>query len=276
MSRAQNISITALFDAAEVGGFTLPEELLAAHRTLLQAKAITVPTPPPVDTDAAAAQLVAALVAGEEPDPIAQAELLEERQRQRALAETATQVARIAAEQAADAMTHLAADLTERIITDHLRPALAKVWADAREVAANLNGYDITNHRALITAPTKVRNAYAKLPELVARDTAIRTARKKANSAGYREPQHDTQHAFATFAHPEALHPGWSAESTAAMPAIPFPKDPAERLLWIVTPEVAAAEPWLPTVAEQDAAWLAMYGEKARQKSPGWGHLITN
>ena len=54
------------------------------------------------------------------------------------------------------------------------------------------------------------------------------------------------------------LSPEW--RPPAALPRPEMPGDSVARLVWLVT-TAAPAGPWLPTVAEQDAAWLATYGD---------------
>jgi hypothetical protein len=47
---------------------------------------------------------------------------------------------------------------------------------------------------------------------------------------------------------------------TARPAAIDYHSDPVELLLWLVAP-AAVGKPWLPAVAEQDAAWWNAYGQ---------------
>ncbi len=142
----------------------------------------------------------------------------------------------------------------------------------AREIAAALTGYGLDAH-TLIKAPAKARNAYLRLPELVSRKAAILEARSRVNAIGHRTPEHDAQGLFATFREPMRFFPTWRLP--APIPRLPFPEDGTERLLWIVGPEAQAAEPWLPTVAEQDAAWLAQFEASAPKTAP-WNRLVTN
>ena len=127
-------------------------------------------------------------------------------------------------------------------------------------------GYDITNPHTIVTAPQKVRNAYGQLPELVARRFAIFTARSRVNLIGHREPKHDASGLYGELEAPLALSPSW--KPPARIPMIPAPIDPTARLLWVISPEAAIAKPWLPTRDEQDAAWLAQFGEqRARNRN---------
>ena len=75
---------------------------------------------------------------------------------------------------------------------------------------------------------------------------------------------------FATFEKTMALHPNW--KHPAPLPAMPAPSDPTQRLIWTVSDQAAAARPWLPTVAEQDDAWWATFGEALERQHAGREH----
>lgn len=260
MSRAENTALTALMTSAEGGGYTLPAELVDVYRTYLRVKDLVIPSPPMLDADTAAARIVAAVAAGTEADLTAMAVEVAEIELSRHRHAEAQHILRLAVEQAADKATLLAADLTEKIITEHLRPALDKVHEQAREVRTALDGYSISHPHDIVTAPAKVRNAYGQLSELVARRSAIFTARTRANIIGHREFRHDASGLYGELETPLALSPSW--RSPARIPPIPAPIDPTARLLWVISPEAAIAKPWLPTRDEQDAAWLAQFGEQ--------------
>jgi len=272
MSRMENQALTALVESSEAAGYTLPPELLDAYRTYRRVREVKADIPAPLDVDTVAARIVSAVAAGEDPGPLDAARNLDETTAARATAESAQRILGRATEQAAEAATNLAADLAERIITEHLRPAFEQVHDEAREVAAALDGYGLDAH-TLIKAPAKARNAFLRLPELVNRKAAILDARKRVNAIGHRTPEHDAQGLFATFREPMRFFPTW--RHPARIPMLPFPEDATERLLWIVGPEAKAAEPWLPTVAEQDAAWLAQF-EANMPKSAPWARLVAN
>jgi hypothetical protein len=252
--------LTKLVDSREGAGYTLPPELVEAYDTYRRVNACTVPEVPDLDLGSAAARAVAEVAAGKAPDLLSLGRELAEARVQREAHDHAADVRREAVEQAAGAAANLCRDLVDRIIVDHLRPALDALHAEARAVAEALEGYGLDAHR-LITAPAKARNAYSTLPALVARHDGITAARRLANSLDQRTPEHDTQGQFATFRDPAALFPGWDYTSSARMPRIPFPEDPSARLLWMVSEPAQQAQPWLPTVTEQDTAWLKHYGE---------------
>jgi len=61
--------------------------------------------------------------------------------------------------------------------------------------------------------------------------------------------------------------PGWS-HADGRWPGLDglAPAEPLARLLWIVSPELAAARPWLPTCAQQDERWVAENADFAEQQ----------
>ena len=72
-------------------------------------------------------------------------------------------------------------------------------------------------------------------------------------------PQCDGRGLFAVFENPLAFVA--SADLPyEGIPVPPLPDDDTARLLWLVSDEAANGRPWLPTVAEQDAAWRARFG----------------
>jgi len=174
----------------------------------------------------------------------------------------AKRILQVAVDQAATAAGNLAADRTEQIITDYLAPALEDVHGQAREAAAALAGHPLDGP-SMAAAPQKVRAAYVSLAGPVTRRQLIFTARRWANSIGYRVPQHDDAGLFAEFANPTALMPGWKP---GMRPVIDAPEDAVERLLWVVSDQVAPAKPRLATVPEQDESWQAVFGEAQRQR----------
>jgi len=263
MSRAAITQLEVLVSAAEESGYSLPEALVAAYDTLVAVKGLTIPTPPTLDVHTAAARAITATAAGKPVDLLALAGEAAEAQLGRQRYEQAQLILALAIEQAGERAQHLASDIVEQVITQHLRPALEQVHAQAREAGAALGDYSLDAH-TLLAAPAKVRAAYLKLPELVARSAAIWKARRLINTLGYHVAQYDVMGLYAEFERPLALSPQWKPPMRT--PPIPAPADPGERLLWVAGPEGAIGRPWLPTVAQQDAAWLAQFGPEARAK----------
>jgi len=265
-------ALTSLIETRELGGYTLPDELLDAHHTYQRLRQTTIDQPTPPDLEAIAARVVSAVAAGEEPRLPNAGRLFEDGDRDRRTADRAAEILRAAVDQAANTAALVCADLTERIYADHLRPAYAELHDKVREVASALDGYGLDAHQ-VIKAPAKVRTAYLQLPALADSRGAILEARRVVNSIGHHTPQHDEANLFASFRKPLAFFPGWRLP--ARIPMLPFPEDRIERLLWVVSPEAQAAEPWLPTIAEQDAAWLAQFEESAPKAAP-WSRVVAN
>ena len=263
MSRAANTQLEALVTSADAGGYTVPPELTAAYDTLVAVKALVIPPPQALDPDTAAARIVTATADGKPVDLMALAAEVAEIELGKQRHEQALHIMALAIEQAGERAQHLASDIVEQVITQHLRPALEQVYEQTREVAAALAGQPLDTD-ALLAAPAKVRAAYLRLPELLARRSAIFTARRWINTLGYREAKHDGTGLYSEFERPLALSPQWKPPMRT--PPIPAPADPTARLLWVVGPEGAIGRPWLPTVAQQDAAWLAQFGPEARAK----------
>jgi len=251
-----------LIDSAEAGGWTLPVDVLEAHRVYKRVNELTLPAPASLDAFTAAAGIVDSVASGEPVDVMAAGRGLLDADGERQAYEKARHILQVAVDQAAQAAGNLAADLTEVIITDHLAVALDDVHAQAREAAEALKGFALDNP-SMLAAPAKVRSAYLTLTGLVTRRQLLFTARRWANSIGFRVPEHDHAHMFAEFENPTALMPGWKQ---GMRPSIDAPEDPIQRLLWVVSDEVAPAKPRLATVAEQDASWQEQFGEALEQR----------
>lgn len=121
--------------------------------------------------------------------------------------------------------------------------------------------------RIVAASSTKVRSAYLGLPAPLDRYRLIQQARTEADHVGLRSLEHDHDGLFATFARPSSFFPAW--QPPARIPQLPLPEDEAARLLWLASDQAATAEPWLPTYAEQDAAWWATFGEEVMARQQG-------
>jgi hypothetical protein len=266
MSRAQLIALKALVEGTEAGGYALPADVLNAHRVYDTVRALVPPEPPGADVTlgAAASRFVASVSAGDDVDLTVAARALRHAVDERADVDQARVLLAAVIEHAGEEASTVAADRVEDIIVGHLRPTLEQLRAEARERALELGGRTLDVH-SLIAAPAKVRSAFTALTELATRQTVILGARRHANAIGFRTPSLDASHFFADFRRPLALFPDW--KTPAALPRIKSPADPVERLIWIVSPQIAVAEPWLPTVADQDEAWDAQFGEAQRMRA---------
>ena len=68
MSRMINNALTTLVESAEAGTFTLPADVLDACRTYTRVRAVELTELEPLHAETAAARLVSAVAAGEDPD----------------------------------------------------------------------------------------------------------------------------------------------------------------------------------------------------------------
>ncbi len=255
-------SLSSLVQSADVGGYSLPSGVLEAHAVWQRLQQSELPPPRTLHVEDAAGQVVHAVSNGQTPDLLALGAEFGRVQDQRHAYDQAVAVLRLAVEQAGNLAVNTASDAADRIITEHLRPAHEELLARVREMAGLLRphiggGYTIDTH-SLITANAKVRAAYVELPGLVEKWRVIADAHARANRVGMRIVEHDHEGLFAAFENPMAFFPGWKPPMRG--PLIPFPEDATARLLWTVSDEVAPARPWLPTVAEQDAAFWSVFG----------------
>lgn len=269
---AQIRALSSLVQTATVGGYTLPADVTDSYAVWQKLQQVEIPAPRQFEPQDAAHRILEAATAGELFDPIALCRDSLNARDERRVHDEATTALGIAINQAAGTAVTRAADATDRIISEHLRPAFEEVIAKAREVATVLQPHTDTvfqlNLQGIVAATsTKVRAAYLELPALVERYQLIRQARDRASAVGGRVLQRDQAGLFASFSNPLAFHPTW--RHPAPIPQMPAPKDPTQRLLWLVSDQAADAKPWLPTVEEQDEAWWAQFGEGLERQRNG-------
>jgi len=136
--------------------------------------------------------------------------------------------------------TQLAAELdglviasADSIIVECLRPAFDDVLATVRKAA---------------------KRSDADLDRLAERYASIRAAQAiLARASG--GAQHDVGGRYAEFKNMNDL---WPVRGTWLERKPPWPQGTRERMAWLVASE---AEPWMPTLAEQDERWWAVHGE---------------
>jgi len=264
-TRGQISALRPLVESAAAGGYTLPAPVVDAWATFEAVKALPLPAPAPTDFEEFAAGIVAAVADGK-PVDVAKAGVKLHRFGDAQQAHAAGQRVLIeAVEQAGQAAANVAADCADTIIVEHLASALEEIYGQARECGETLAGHSL-EARLLLGAPPKIQDAYRDLDRLVARQTLIWDARKRACSVGFRRPEHDHGGIFLHFERPGELS-GWS-HAAGRWPGLDAfaPAEPLARLLWISSPELAAAKPWLPTCQQQDARWVAENADFAEQQ----------
>lgn len=237
------------------GGFTLPADVLAAVELHTAARALLVPELPPVrHAEDVAAAALDTLGRGETPDVAALVADLHDAQLRVTQAQTAQQMVTFAIEQAGERTASVISGACDRIIVEALQPAYAETLQAAAAVAPALAGSNLADGGW--DAPPKVREARRKLTDLAERHRALRSARARCvQLSNQPQPEYDDAGLFVVYREPLALVPGGYTPGTRAT-VPPLPTDATERLLYLVTKGLPG-QPWLPTVAEQDAAWLA-------------------
>ncbi len=266
MSTGQLSMVKSLIDSSGPGGYELPKELAAAWNTYSTLKGLTLEPRAVVYFEQLAEDLLAQAVAGK-PADVKNAAV--ELQRAIAEAELHRQQALIlakATELAVDRAVGVVFGAVDDIIEHCLAPALADVFDQARGCAKLLAGRGV-EPAVLLDAqvPQEVRDAYQRLGALADRRSIIWSAYDRINRLAGREPEHDVNGEFIHFETPANL-PGWSG--SGLWPGLDrlAPEPPADRMLWFVSPEVAAAKPWMPTFEQRDAAWLRVHGEALEQQ----------
>jgi len=254
--RGQMANLRALIQGAQ-DAYTLPGELLDAWAVSERVRALSVTVPARLSDDDAAAGLVAAVAAGEQPDLVKLGEELSRGETKTEAYRHAQRVLTAAVGEADRRAVSIASDVVETVIRDHLRPALMDVHDKAREAAAALDGYGDLDPVRLVNAPAKARAAFAELPVLVARRRLIFAARRSANRIGNRQPEHDATELFVEFAAPFALAADFNRNGLKSV----APQDPVAYLLWVSSDAAAAGRPWMPTIKEMDEAWWDQFGE---------------
>lgn len=263
--RARRMALAQLIELQEVGGFTLPTQVIGANAVYRSAVALAVPDAAPMrHIEDAAAAAVELLAGGKAVDPLALAAEVAAGQQQSAAVEMAQRLVALTAERAAERAVVACTAAAPDIIVGCLRPVFADVLSQAARHAPALHG--VALDVAGWTAPTKVRQAHAALTTLAERCQILRRARALVVELSGAEPQHDTAGEFAILESPQAIV--GARPPTAPLRRPDIPTGSVGMLIWLVT-DAEAAGPWLPTPSEQDKAWAAVYGEAAEQLRRG-------
>lgn len=134
----------------------------------------------------------------------------------------------------------------EDIIVEHLRPALAEVIEQVRDLEPKLEARSVEVPENFVRASETARQAVVTLGDLAFRYSAIR-AGQQAGGRLLDGPQVDTGHKFSEFRNPQAL--GITIGGMAGRPQ-PVPEHRLTRFLWTAT--VGKDQVWMPLPAEQD------------------------
>ena len=243
---------TWLLAGAELGHYSLPDEILDAAKVCDTLDRHTIPpAPTPGGPDAAAQQLLTAAQRGaalltrvREADARAEVEA----------ARMAGQALNAARTQAAGLLQDAVFDLRDQVIIDHLQSAYAKVIAEARKVGP-LVAKVAPGLLAVAQADQKSRDALIKFDQdLVQAYSSIRAAWARLVEQPPTTAYPDRLATFAVVRNVQAMWPTFSPRFSAQLAAqwAPWlePGDTRGRLMWLaVNPD---AQAWLPTPAEAD------------------------
>lgn len=259
-----------LVDLQTPGAFTLPQELLTAADLPTKVSSLALPEIPDHSIESAADDVLRDLRAGQAPNLDGYAQRLADISSARQRYDVARTIVANAREHAQSMAVNTAADLADKVVTDVLRPVFEALLSEAADHAKTLDGHPLDD-RSLVTAPAKVRSSWGKLRDLAEQYAALREARARACTAGLRIAQRDAANEFLIVQCPQVLtghEPGTGRAPRLdglTSPTDRYPEDPVQLMLWCVGPGKRAGI-WLPTVAEQDAAWQGVYGEQQQQR----------
>ncbi|MGH3484342.1 MAG: hypothetical protein ACRDPQ_14040 [Nocardioidaceae bacterium] len=150
----------------------------------------------------------------------------------------------------------------DQLVTESLRPAFEKCVAEHAKSYGIMREHGELDHGRLLGAPQKVRVAALTEATTVETWTAIQTARDDLHRVGYK-PEQDVEGEFLTVkVGAQRRHSNRLAHGSKTPP--PWPTDGVLAFLrWVAD---NGAELWMPTRAEQDAAFDAAYGEAIRDQ----------
>lgn len=217
--------LAPLFAGYDADAYTLPADLLAARGAVQRLQAAVTAEPP---TPAAARdQLVHDMVDAARTDAPLPA-LTEYHQ---ATARHADWMTRSLALQDAVGVAEGQLQLTDEIITEHLRPALADVERDLARLASVLPEGVTDRFLSSPSATQKARQAWSDLEHVARRYEAI----MRAHSMVTGHAQHEDDGEWAWCENLVELWPLWRqpAGFTPGNKVAPWPTDPRERLLWL-------------------------------------------
>jgi hypothetical protein len=223
MTMLEGTSVERLFRGHEAGAYDLPDDLLAAARAVpeLAAKAVE---------------------AGAERDRLRPGRqgTLAQRDAYDVADDAAHQAAKVAGAATGGIERHVEAH-GDQLVTDFLRPAFDAALADARKVAPDLAGVDVTSTASVARGGATAGKAFLALAAARARVDAILAAEDVICVR-----RHTGTADGGLFADCRNLPPPRPARGRAG------PEHPLERLLWLALD----AEPWCPTPSERHERWL--------------------
>ena len=261
--RRRATSVQSLLEGADRGDFEIPTSLQEARAT----DALTSRALAEAHDDLAKLGTMADAVtplAKEVLEAVRAGKPLPDRSDRLLKLEQATEQARYRVDVLKHAQEMAAKDLLfgtwpESIITEHLRPALAQVMEEVRDLEPKLEGRSVEGPQNFLRASAAVREAFNKLNDVAYRYDGIRAAQQAAGRL-LDGPQVDTGLKFREFRDPTALGITIGGDARRFQPV---PEHRLTRLVWTAT--VGKDEVWMPTPAEQDEQ-AAAYFERAEKR----------
>lgn len=255
-----------LFEGATAGLYTLPADLLsqraAIMRLIAEQDAITGPDVPAIETEHVAA-LIAAAKSGRKTLP--DSTTVHDAEANVAHADRRSALLIRAVESADTELGGIVTDQGDRIIRDHLAPAIVEVMTGVT-AAAELLPVD-ASPETLLRAPEEARQAWFTVGDLAARYDAVRRAAAAARRNDD-QPQYDTRGDFAELYNFHEITAGMNIQIGGARP---WPTDStASRLLWYVR---HGGEVWLPTTAQMDQRYHSVHKGKIDQMAENRARL---
>lgn len=244
----------ALFEPADRGEWTLPDELVRYRDTAVRLGAAFDQLQPPRDIIDVQAEVIAAAKRADDPVTLDVTVLLDH-ERDMAEYDQRSNILRIAWEQAQQDLNATIHELADQVIIGHLQPALTKLWAHATKQVNTLADVNVDSTDSLLSASDKQRRAWLDLDDTAARYARLRLAWDRIRTG---QPQYDGRSDHAEYETgrcriwPESMNNA----KFSLDPTPPWPTDPRQKLVWMVR---NSHTPWLPTIQQQDDAWMTTH-----------------
>ncbi len=253
----------SLFDVADERGLTLPQPVLDAHRTLVNAEA-AVAQPRPSQAEPATEGFIAAALAAASKGRAAPTatKVLDARRADEADA-LGRELGRRVQQVAFDDLLTTLQDHADKIVVEHLRPGFETAVDGARQTWP-LFGHVGLDARDLLRADDDVRQAFLAFDDHVQAYWTARTAAGALYVILRVRSVDDDRGLFAVMRNGDDLwEQRYSPQGNRTPP--PWPTSGRGHVEWIAAhPE---AQPWLPTVEERNAAHQAWF-ERVRVDAP--------
>jgi Stage II sporulation protein E (SpoIIE) len=245
----------ALFAHEAAGHYSLPPDLLDAHRALKTAQSYAVTFPPEDEAELLAVAVMNAAVMGDKLPSAAKVTKTRAAREEASAQQTALSQA---IERLSNRLVNLAAELAPTIIAVHLRPAHDEALAAGRAAVAEIVelGHDpllvLTSNEVVVRED--LRPARMALASAQTRYDAVRAARFRLVDRVDRRDSKGENAWCRNFTDLwPASHMTWGAGTTP-----PWPTDHDAHWIWLLT---GPAELWCPTAEEQDARYLEVHAE---------------